>query len=184
MFRNFVSKSLLTVRGTTISKQSLFKRQFQIVSSVKSSIKDDLKDSSNPSNEKISGDDIEVIENLMLNKGKYNIYMCCTINNNFTFTIIQLYYYIVICLEKPVTSYIIQSHKKLRSQFKSSKPSYWIEDMICNAGIKQPINQSKPPVHRKLNLRTMSDSYVEVFLPFKSDPELLEEYVNPDGGIR
>lgn len=30
----------------------------------------------------------------------------------------------------------------------------------------------------------MSDSYVEEFLPFKSDPDLLEEYVNPDGGIR
>ena len=30
----------------------------------------------------------------------------------------------------------------------------------------------------------MLDSYVEEFLPFKSDPELLEEYVNPHDGIR
>ncbi|GBB84858.1 hypothetical protein RclHR1_11430006 [Rhizophagus clarus] len=156
MFHNFISKSLLIVRGTTINKQSLFKRQFQIVSSVKSSIKNDLKDSSIPPKEKINGDfkDIEIIENLMLNK------------------------------EKPVASYTIQSHKKLRSQFKPSKPSYWIEDLIYNAKAKQPIYQTKSSINRKLNLRTMSDSYVEEFLPFKSDPDLLEEYVNPDGGIR
>ncbi|CAB4375902.1 unnamed protein product [Rhizophagus irregularis] len=150
MFRNLISKSSLIAKGTTISKQLLFKRPYRIISSVKSSIKDDPKNSSNPSDEKISDfKDIEGIEKLMLNK------------------------------EKPVASYIIQSHKKLRSIY---KPSYWIDDLIYKK--KPPIRPNKPPVNRKLNLRTMSDSYVEEFLPFKSDPDLLEEYVNPDGGIR
>lgn len=30
----------------------------------------------------------------------------------------------------------------------------------------------------------MTDSYMEEFLPFKSDPELLDEYIFSDGKIR
>lgn len=37
---------------------------------------------------------------------------------------------------------------------------------------------------RKLVFKKMQDSYTEVFLPFKSDPHLLEEYVSVHGGIR
>ena len=62
---------------------------------------------------------------------------------------------LLLILEKPVASYIIQSQKKLQSQF---KPSYWIEDLVNHTKLKQPIRQSKP---RKLTLRTMTDSYVE-----------------------
>lgn len=83
MFRNLISKSSLIAKGTTISKQLLFKRPYRIISSVKSSIKDDPKNSSNPSDEKISDfKDIEGIEKLMLNKGIYNIYIVYHFYNN------------------------------------------------------------------------------------------------------
>lgn len=90
MFRNLISKSLLIVKRTTINKQLLFRN----ISSVKSS---DLKNSSNPSNEKISGDykDIEAIEKLMLNKGIYSIYICIPF---FFIIIIYIYNYIIILL--------------------------------------------------------------------------------------
>ena len=72
MFHNFNSKCLLIIRRA-LNKQSLFKRQLLI--------KNDTKNSSIPSKEKMNGDikDIEVIENLMLNKGiQYiiKIYVC------------------------------------------------------------------------------------------------------------
>ena len=62
------------------------------------------------------------------------------------------------------------------------KESYWIEDLVKNADTKQRQKQVQP--RRKLYSRKMMDSYMEEFLPFKSNPEVLEEYVDPYGGIR
>src|SRR2546430_16945304 len=62
------------------------------------------------------------------------------------------------------------------------KESYWIEDLVKNADTKQRQKQVQP--RRKLYSRKMLDSYMEEFLPFKSNPEVLEEYIDPHGGIR
>jgi len=62
------------------------------------------------------------------------------------------------------------------------KESYWIENLVKNAETKQRHKQVQP--RRKLYSRKMMDSYVEEFLLFKSNPEVLEEYVDPYGGIR
>ncbi|ORZ11239.1 acyl-CoA hydrolase [Absidia repens] len=49
-------------------------------------------------------------------------------------------------------------------------------------------NQKDPKVHhtkeRVLVDKTMADSHMDVYLPFKSSPELLEEYIFVDGRIR
>ena len=62
------------------------------------------------------------------------------------------------------------------------KESYWIEELVKNADTKQRQKQVQP--RRKLYSRNMLDSYMEEFIPLKSNPEVLEEYIDPHGGIR
>ena len=63
-----------------------------------------------------------------------------------------------------------------------NEPVYVLEDLVKNADTKQRQKQVQP--RRKLYSRKMLDSYMEEFLPFKSNPEVLEEYIDPHGGIR
>ncbi|KAJ3136761.1 hypothetical protein HK100_001335 [Physocladia obscura] len=44
--------------------------------------------------------------------------------------------------------------------------------------------ESPASIDGRLNDRTMNDSFVQVFLPFRSDPTLIEDYLNPWGRIR
>lgn len=48
----------------------------------------------------------------------------------------------------------------------------------------QDSSSTNTPVARKILQKRMSDSYVELYLPFKSDPLIKEEYVNFYGGVR
>ncbi|OBZ87622.1 Acyl-coenzyme A thioesterase 9, mitochondrial [Choanephora cucurbitarum] len=58
---------------------------------------------------------------------------------------------------------------------------FWADKILQHESKKSTAQPSKP---RKLIDRTMKDSYMEEYLPFKSLPELLEEYVFSDGTIR
>lgn len=70
-------------------------------------------------------------------------------------------------------------------------PSLWAEARLTMAqeetrreaqqssGIK-----SSTDSHDNLPSRNMRDSYTEFVLPFATDPNFLEEYVNASGGIR
>ncbi|CAG8753670.1 4501_t:CDS:2, partial [Funneliformis caledonium] len=87
----------------------------------------------------------------------------------------------LISKEKPVVN--------ITDKMNSFKKSYWIDDLINHVKTKLTSSQrnsnsaGKVP-KRELKVRKMTDSYEEEILPFKSDPELLEEYVNPYGSIR
>ncbi|KAK9767739.1 hypothetical protein K7432_002214 [Basidiobolus ranarum] len=49
-------------------------------------------------------------------------------------------------------------------------------------GANKDTNQDYVP--RKVTMKRMEDSAVEVFLPFKSNPQLAEQYINTYGGVR
>ncbi|KAI8391169.1 HotDog domain-containing protein [Radiomyces spectabilis] len=57
--------------------------------------------------------------------------------------------------------------------------SFWM-DKILEKENKRPLTQEAAKQERQL----MSDSYMEEYLPFKSRPELLEEYISTGGNIR
>ncbi|CAO3691893.1 hypothetical protein G6F70_002865 [Rhizopus microsporus] len=62
------------------------------------------------------------------------------------------------------------------------KPTGFWADKILERESKRPVVASTEP--RLLVERTMKDSYLEEYLPFKSDPELLDQYIFSDGKIR
>lgn len=69
-------------------------------------------------------------------------------------------------------------------------PVFWMENLASTrsamktsgAGLQQ--NPAPEEEHAYLEPRKMHDSYAQVILPFASQPELLEKYVNASGGIR
>ena len=65
----------------------------------------------------------------------------------------------------------------------SVKPILQKYSSILNSKDKNKVDSSLPK-RSHLVPKKMSDSYVEEFLPFKSNIELLEDYINPSGGIR
>ncbi|CAI2172934.1 1658_t:CDS:10 [Funneliformis geosporum] len=88
----------------------------------------------------------------------------------------------VISKEKPIVG--------ITAKMNSFKKTYWIDDLINRVKAKSTIplgnsndNTGKIP-KRELKARKMTDSYIKEILPFKSDTELLEEYVNLYGSIR
>ncbi|RIB05943.1 hypothetical protein C2G38_2218325 [Gigaspora rosea] len=81
--------------------------------------------------------------------------------------------------ENPVESFTVIP----RNTRSGIKTSYWIDDLIRKKYPKD-ISGSFTIPKRVLTSKKMTDSYVEEFLPFKSDPDLLEDYINSDGGIR
>ncbi|KAI8096078.1 acyl-CoA thioester hydrolase [Thamnidium elegans] len=60
---------------------------------------------------------------------------------------------------------------------------FWMDKILEHESKKQ-VPSSAPPKPRKLIDKTMSDSYIEEYLPFKSNPKLLDEYIFSDGKIR
>ncbi|KAI8068416.1 acyl-CoA hydrolase [Gongronella butleri] len=61
--------------------------------------------------------------------------------------------------------------------------NYWMDKIMESEKCKD-INDKTPRKPRELVEKTMKDSYIEIFLPFKSSKELLEEYIFVDGRIR
>ncbi|KAI8801508.1 HotDog domain-containing protein [Cladochytrium replicatum] len=55
---------------------------------------------------------------------------------------------------------------------------------IGTDGTVSPASDAPVDMQRPLIPKRMKDSYVEEFLPFKSEPQVKEEYVNVYGGIR
>ncbi|CAG8478608.1 35487_t:CDS:2 [Gigaspora margarita] len=80
--------------------------------------------------------------------------------------------------ENPVESFTVIP----RNTRSGIKTSYWIDDLIKKKYPKD-ISGSFTIPKRVLTSKKMTDSYVEEFLPFKSDPDLLEDYINSDVGM-
>ncbi|KAI7880257.1 putative acyl-CoA hydrolase [Mucor mucedo] len=59
---------------------------------------------------------------------------------------------------------------------------FWMDKILAHESKKPIVNANAQP--RKLIDKTMFDSYIEEYLPFKSDPALLDEYIFSDGKIR
>ncbi|KAI9493641.1 acyl-CoA hydrolase, partial [Zychaea mexicana] len=66
----------------------------------------------------------------------------------------------------------------------SVRPTHYWMDKIMDRENQKPIDPTEPQQPRKLVEKKMSDSYMEMDLPFKSSPALLEEYIFVDGRIR
>ncbi|KAJ3045266.1 Acyl-coenzyme A thioesterase 9, mitochondrial [Rhizophlyctis rosea] len=58
---------------------------------------------------------------------------------------------------------------------------HWIDRFLAIRSAQSSQHPSKP---RKILDKRMRDSYVEDYIPFKSDPQIREEYINPYGNIR
>lgn len=78
----------------------------------------------------------------------------------------------------------INNNKEHASSVYTVRPTGFWMDKILDHESKKPVISSEAAKPRKLIDRTMTDSYMEEFLPFKSDPELLDEYIFSDGKIR
>ncbi|CEP13672.1 hypothetical protein [Parasitella parasitica] len=75
------------------------------------------------------------------------------------------------------------TNKENANSIYTVRPTGFWMDKILHHESKKPVTNTicKP---RKLIDRTMKDSYMEEYLPFKSSPELLDEYIFSDGKIR
>ena len=64
-------------------------------------------------------------------------------------------------------------------------PRLWSES-IHEASLKHPAALAAPnaPISLSLQDRRMHDSFSELTLPFSSSSELLEQYINANGGLR
>ncbi|KAI7898149.1 acyl-CoA hydrolase [Cokeromyces recurvatus] len=62
------------------------------------------------------------------------------------------------------------------------KPTGFWRDKILQHESKKPVTSPSKP--RKLIDKTMKDSYIVEYLPFKSSPALLDDYIFSDGRIR
>ena len=62
----------------------------------------------------------------------------------------------------------------------------WIDRFLSRKHLqgKAPRDPHAPIPPRQLIDKHMRDSYTEDYIPFKSDPQVREEYVNPYGNIR
>ncbi|KAI9245301.1 HotDog domain-containing protein [Sporodiniella umbellata] len=76
-------------------------------------------------------------------------------------------------------------HASLKRQNKHGAftvyPTAFWADKILERECKRPVVSSKPRFYVE---KTMENSYVEDYLPFKSDPELLDQYIFSNGKIR
>ena len=61
-------------------------------------------------------------------------------------------------------------------------PVFWLENLASSSPTQTSFDA--PPEDVVLVPRKMHDSYTQMMLPFASQPELLEKYVNASGGIR
>ncbi|KAG1054876.1 hypothetical protein G6F43_003123 [Rhizopus delemar] len=85
-------------------------------------------------------------------------------------------------IKRPPARYFhYESIKDENSVFSVKPRGFWV-DKILERECKRPVVASIEP--RLLIEKTMSDSFMEEYLPFKSDPKLLEEYIFSNGKIR
>ncbi|CAO3662854.1 unnamed protein product [Umbelopsis ramanniana] len=62
--------------------------------------------------------------------------------------------------------------------------SLWMDKLLETERSKQVTESHSPKVERQVVEKTMADSYMEQYLPLKSSPQLLDEYIFFDGRIR
>lgn len=61
----------------------------------------------------------------------------------------------------------------------------WSETLLNSSALLEPIDHAIPiPSQEPLPPRDMHDTYSQIVLPFKSSPELFEQYVNAHGRLR
>lgn len=62
---------------------------------------------------------------------------------------------------------------------------FWSETLLNSSIPLEPIDHTIPmPSQESLPPRNMHDTYTQIILPFKSSPELFEQYTNAYGGLR
>ncbi|KAG0165516.1 hypothetical protein DFQ28_008609 [Apophysomyces sp. BC1034] len=91
------------------------------------------------------------------------------------------------------TKHTLQQVKQtsLTNESESSSPrmytvrpvTFWM-DRILEKENKRPLTEEETHQEHKLLTKTMADSYMEEYLPFRSSPALLDEYVSSGGKIR
>ncbi|CAG8543604.1 4356_t:CDS:2 [Dentiscutata erythropus] len=83
--------------------------------------------------------------------------------------------------EKPAESFTVIP----RNTVSGLKAPYWIDDLINKSKPLYPKDPSETFIipKRELISKRMADSYIEQFIPFKSDPDLLEDYISSEGKI-
>lgn len=61
----------------------------------------------------------------------------------------------------------------------------WSETLLNSSSAPEPIDRTIPiPSQESLPPRNMHDTYTQIILPFKSSPDLFEQYTNAYGGLR
>ncbi|KAG2182993.1 hypothetical protein INT44_005974 [Umbelopsis vinacea] len=73
------------------------------------------------------------------------------------------------------------SHEKL---FTVRPVSLWMDKLLETERSKEVKESPNPTVERQVVEKTMADSYMEQYLPLKSSPQLLDEYIFFDGRVR
>ncbi|KAI9473704.1 MAG: acyl-CoA hydrolase [Benjaminiella poitrasii] len=73
------------------------------------------------------------------------------------------------------------SNQHLKAAYTVRPTGFWMDKILQHESKKPVTSPSKP---RKLIYKTMKDSYIEEYLPFKSSPALLDDYIFSDGRIR
>ncbi|KAG2214037.1 hypothetical protein INT46_004952 [Mucor plumbeus] len=77
----------------------------------------------------------------------------------------------------------ISNNKENADSVYTVRPTgFWMDKILHHESKKPVTNSTSKP--RELIDRTMKDSYMQEYLPFKSSPELLDEYIFSDGKIR
>ncbi|KAI8093361.1 acyl-CoA thioester hydrolase [Halteromyces radiatus] len=82
---------------------------------------------------------------------------------------------------------LVLPHSNENNKVYTSRPvSFWMDQIAEKEKQREKKNADKiqTTTERVLIEKTMRDSYTDIYLPFKSSPELLEQYIFVDGGIR
>ncbi|KAI8339003.1 acyl-CoA hydrolase [Chlamydoabsidia padenii] len=83
----------------------------------------------------------------------------------------------------PLCRWFSSEHNESPSKVYTVRPvSFWMDKIIHHENKKN--TTKKPTKERVLIEKTMAESHMDFYLPFKSSPELLEEYIFVDGRIR
>lgn len=77
----------------------------------------------------------------------------------------------------------VHKHKQ-DSKFTVRPVTFWMDKLLELEKNKPVVESKSPQMERATVEKTMADSYMEEYLPLKSSPELLDEYVFFDGRIR
>ncbi|KAF8556736.1 Thioesterase/thiol ester dehydrase-isomerase [Imleria badia] len=78
-----------------------------------------------------------------------------------------------------------RSNPAYRNIIPLRKSMLWSETLLNSSSAPEPIGHTMPiPSQESLPPRNMHDTYTQINLPFKSSPELFEQYTNAYGGLR